>query len=290
MQQIFLGSSPKNDRFLTEAVNTFARVATRLADAVLEQENWRWRAYEGVRMAFLQTYLELRELATIIAMDRAQHGPALTTAQRILGQHHIAYQSLRGVLVGVNSAEADRSPAEGEWPLRRVLPHIMDTERGFAAVMHYALERYRRGEPPAEMSDETAMNVYHLTDDDFYQAPYEQMLTLYEEMHNRVLAELAGMPEDELSAPSLWWEEEEVTMRFRLHRFDAHLREHTIQVEKTLVGIGHPPSEIERQLRLIYEALGEAEGALIGAWQSNSERQRQLAETITARAHELEVV
>ncbi len=276
---------------LAEAIDTFAQAALCLPDAKLEQENWHWRAYTGVRMAFLQTYLELRELATHIASERMVNGTAITSAQRILAQHHIAYRNLQGLLVGVGKDETELAPAEGEWPLRSVLPHIIDTERGFHALIHYALERQRTGDGrPVEMSEETALAVYRLNDDDFYQESFEQMLAYYDELHQRILRDFAGMREEELSAPSLWWEEEELEIRFRMHRFDAHLREHTIQVEKTLEGIGHHLTEVERHLRLIYEALGEVEGALIGAWDSNAEQQAALAGTIITRAHELEGV
>src|SRR3712207_6856353 len=46
----------------------------------------------------------------------------------------------------------------------------------------------------------------------------------------------------------------ELPLRFRLHRFDSHLRQHTIQAGKTLEGIGRAPSEAKRLLQLIYRS------------------------------------
>ena len=69
----------------------------------------------------------------------------------------------------------------------------------------------------------------------------------------------------DLDAPSEFWEGYDLDLRFRLLRFDAHLREHTIQVDKTLLGIDRTPNEPARLVRLLYNALGEAEGAAIGA-------------------------
>jgi hypothetical protein len=43
------------------------------------------------------------------------------------------------------------------------------------------------------------------------------------------------------------------------------VRQHTIQIEKTLVGIGRPPTEGSRIARLLYSGLAELEGCLIGA-------------------------
>jgi hypothetical protein len=48
-------------------------------------------------------------------------------------------------------------------------------------------------------------------------------------------------------------------LRFRLHRFEEHLRQHTIQIDKTLVGIGKPPTEAHRLVRNVYNALADVE-------------------------------
>jgi hypothetical protein len=85
----------------------------------------------------------------------------------------------------------------------------------------------------------------------------------------------------------MYWEGTELSLRFRLHRFDSHLRQHTVQVDKTLVQIGRPPTEAQRLLRLIYAALAEAEGATIGAWQAGAALWDEVAGAISARADEV---
>ncbi len=272
---------------LEQAVETFALTGVRLSDAALEK-HWQWGAYdsEGVRFAFFLTYQELRELATRTAAQRAVQGSVITSAQRILGQHHAAYMDLRGILVGVDEDELDRVPAEGEWPLRAVLGHIIDTEQGFVTVIRYALDRYRSGDGrPLEMPEPDEEEVED--EDDSSQETLKQILANYEMLHFQILYELASISEDELRAPSFFWEGYPMEIRFRLHRFDAHLRQHTIQVEKTLAGIGHRPHEAEQLVRIIYGALGEAEGARIGAWETNADQWRDAAEAITRRAGEI---
>src|SRR2546425_7298100 len=273
---------------LEQAVETFALTGVRLSDAALEK-HWQWGAYdsEGVRFAFFLTYQELRELATRTAAQRAVQGPVMTSAQRILGQHHAAYMDLRGILVGVDEDELDRVPAEWEWSLRAVLGHIIDSEQDFFTVISYALDRYRSGDGrPLEMPepDEEEMED---EEDDGSQETLKQILANYEMLHFQILYELASISEDELRAPSFFWEGYPMEIRFRLHRFDAHLRQHTIQVEKTLAGIDHWPHEAERLVRIIYGALGEAEGARIGAWETNADQWRAAAEAITRRAGEI---
>ena len=56
------------------------------------------------------------------------------------------------------------------------------------------------------------------------------------------------------------WIHYDVDVRFRLHRFAAHLIEHTVQCEKTLAALGWPPTEGRRIVRRLAALLGEIEG------------------------------
>ena len=47
-------------------------------------------------------------------------------------------------------------------------------------------------------------------------------------------------------------------------RWSSHLREHTIQIEKTLALLGRVPTEPERLVRLTLAAYGRAEAVLFG--------------------------
>jgi hypothetical protein len=73
-------------------------------------------------------------------------------------------------------------------------------------------------------------------------------------------------------------------VEFRLHRFDSHLRQHTIQIERTLQQLGVDPTESKRLLRLIYNALAQAEGYAIGIEPVDN---TALSSQILARAREL---
>ena len=273
------------DRTLVQAVETFAATTAALPDDALERE-WQWRAHdeEGVRFAFFVTYQELRELAALAATERATRGPAQTLAQRILAQHHAAYRDLHGVLAGVDDGAPDREPTPGEWPLRAVLEHVVGTEHGFFAVVAHAVERHRRGEP-LERTPREAIFTYH--PEITFDGTLPQILARYDELHAKILRRFAEFDEDDLAANSLWWEGYPVELRFRLHRFDAHLRQHTIQVEKTLASLGYQLTEARRLLRLLYGALGEAEGALIGAPDSAADRRREVTAAIAERAAEI---
>jgi hypothetical protein len=172
-----------------------------------------------------------------------------------------------------------------------VVAHIVAAELGFFVVVKYALDRRRSGDGgPAEIPDE-AWDAIGGLDEASFQAlvdgPFADIQAYHETLHDRVLREFAGIRDEELAAPSLYWEGYEMSLRFRLHRFDSHLRQHTVQVDKTLEAVAGPPNEAKRLLRLIYGALAEAEGATIGAWEVGRELRREVAEAISARAEEI---
>jgi hypothetical protein len=73
---------------------------------------------------------------------------------------------------------------------------------------------------------------------------------------NRRLADVAPSA---MMRPTVWVGVD-VDVRFRLHRFAAHLVEHTIHCEKTLAGVGWRPTEGRRIVRQIWSTVGELEG------------------------------
>jgi hypothetical protein len=275
-------------RELAEAVTTFTRALLRRNGVELGQEHLiapvpgeRWNAYgHSPRAVVFQVYQELRELAIDVAILRSTTAPQ-TVAQQILAQHHFAYRDLTGALSGVQDNELDRIPAEGEWPLRDVIEHLFGAERGFLMQIEWAVERWEAREPvPTEIPREQALARFGEID---VTGGLPQILARYEWLHDQVVAYCAGLTDEQLAAPSLWWEGYSLPVRFRLQRFDAHLREHTIQVDKTLVGIGHVAAETERLSRLLHLALGACEGVLIGAEDVSIEQLDVLPAQIMAR-------
>jgi hypothetical protein len=71
----------------------------------------------------------------------------------------------------------------------------------------------------------------------------------------------APLGDEELAARARW-SGVTVDVRFRVTRWSSHMREHTIQAEKTLAMIGHPLTEVERLVRLIAAAWGRLEADL----------------------------
>jgi hypothetical protein len=268
---------------LAAAVGQLAAATQDMSDADLGQP-YRWGAHqEGVRFALLGAMHELRTLAVHLMAERHRHGRPLSRAHHALAQYHAAYRDLEAALLGVSDEEYDRPPAPGEWPLRAIYGHMVGAERKFFALVHYGLRRQREG---GELSP-----VLPEGEADRLLGPFADFVPLWESgapaemagfhaiIHDRALAEFAAIGDDEIDGPSVWWEGEPYTLEYRLHRMDAHLRQHTIQVDKTREQLGRPSTEARRLLRLVYAALAEAEGATIGAPETGAAERAAAAES-----------
>ena len=280
-----------NNQSLFQSVDALAQVTYGLSD---EQMNlsWAWRAHdEGARFALLGSAHELRELAVSLAAERAETGLPQTKAQHALAQYHAAYRDLQVVLLGVTAEDYVREPAAGEWPLRTVMGHIVGTQRYFFSLIHYGLRRQREGGTLPVRFPNAEVETLFGSNDEFdafrNSAPLAELQAFYESLHQRALTEFSTITNQELEAPTLWWEGEEVSLQYRLHRFDAHLRQHTVQAEKTLAMLGHLPNEAKRLLRHLYNALAEVEGITIGANKLGLKQQHELAKGIAERAAEI---
>lgn len=282
---------------LVEAVEGFAAITSDLSDAELEIE-WQWRAYdEGIRYAFFRTYEELRQLAANLASQRTGAGKTIHTAQRSLAQYHSAYRDLQAVLLAVDDGLLDSPPEKNEWPIRVILGHIIAAEREFFARIWFAVQQHRQDADKAveavEMSD-TQVEEFVGSFDEFKRTmnrlSLAGIMAVYDSLHKRVMREISDIRAFELEAPSLWWEGIPLSVEFRLHRLDAHLRQHTIQLEKTIEALTAPPSEAQRLLRLVYAALAEVEGVIVGDWLLGQREQQELAATIKQRGEEIKKI
>lgn len=272
---------------LIRAVEQFARQTQNIPDAQLDLP-WKWRSYsEGIRFAFFRTYEELRELAVILRSERAP----LTQAQRILATYEAAYWDLQSVLSGVADGLEEQIPGEGAWSIRKVFSHILDAEVGFHAIIRYHVEGYRSSDGALEEISEETFHALRREDDAALQglnsSPWKDLLDFYRDVHAGMIRDCADITEAELEMPSFFWEDEPMSLRFRLHRLDSHIRQHTIQIQKALDVIGPPPNEARRLLRLIYAALADVNAGLIGAPRTGELRQQVLADTLTTRAAEI---
>ena len=273
---------------LRHAVENFTQLILPLTEKDLELE-WKWKDHdeEGIRFACFVTLQELRHLAVTLATLRSQP----TTAQRILSQYHAAYMDLQAAVLGLSDEAAEKIPAEGEWPIRKVYAHILGTEFSFTAAVRYALELHRANKWTNDrIPDSEYPRLYVLSESEYdklMDGPLSGMLAYHHDLHERIVQEFSQITDAELDLPSTFWEETRFPIQHRLHRYEAHFTQHTIQIDKTLIAIGNPLSESKRLVRKIYAALAEAEGFMIGAEKMDETAILATASSIGERTKEI---
>ena len=194
------------------------------------------------------------------------------------------------VLIGIDDKVLDQNTIGEEWSLRIILGHIILCDRTFLAVIRHSINQAKQGKMPTGITEEDAeelMGPYQDFEKRMDQASLADILEYGGTLHDRILTELGVLKEEELQIYTLWWEEKPVPIEFRLHRFESHSRQHTIQVEKTLANLGIETGEAKRLLRLIYAALADTEGLAIGAWDIGTDLWGELTEKIILRTQEI---
>jgi len=281
---------------LYRTVQDIADLFIDLPDSELERA-WNWKDHdeEGIRFAFFVTLQELRQLAVTLSTPSSSLMTKPTPAQHILSLYHASYMDLQAALLGLSPEDAEKIFAEGEWNVCKTYSHILATDIAFTAVIRYALEGHRAGtwkrdQMPDE--DEARLSGISGMTEEEYQAlikgPFDNMLAYHREFHPAILAEFSSITDKELDLPSTFWEETRFPIRHRLHRYEAHFVQHTIQIDKTLIAIGQAPSEAKRLIRKVYAALAEVEGLLIGAEKMDDTAILATASSITERTREIE--
>lgn len=232
---------------------TIARLRE-LSEAALERPS-RWRGGR-VEVRFL-----LLQLADADDERRARLGAALrragwqpAEAARILVDLAVQRGRLLGILAGLEEAQVDLPPAPGEWPVRTVVGHIRATADRYTIHSRWAADRFGRGDAPIRVPDAMLPPLLPEADDADLPALRAELAASLD----ATLAALAGIADEYLAAPTIWTTFT-TDLRFRLHRFAAHERQHLVQIEKTLAAIGARPSEA----RLILAEAEESRAQLL---------------------------
>jgi uncharacterized damage-inducible protein DinB len=245
-------------------------------DSALEQATaldeeglaWGWLYLDrpmDVRYALYRTLEDAQEAHVLVAArDHPESRRVLSLAQRAFGD-------LRGLLLGLPHDLLDRPPREGEWSVRETLRHMLLVERRYALQTLYAVER--GDADPVRIPDDRLPTAAQ-TDVTGGIRDVLARLGAARAETGRWLGELSPAA---MTRPTGWMHYA-VDVRFRLHRFAAHLVEHTIQCEKTLATLGHRPTEGRRIARRLAALVGEIEG--LGGVAEALDVEKKLAERL----------
>jgi hypothetical protein len=230
-------------------------------DAVLEQ-TWRWDDGDlDVRYGLYRCYEDIEDTrARINALVAPAHAGE-TAARPLVASATAARWDLHGLLAGLDDADLDRDPGNGEWTIRQTLAHIVSGQRAYGWFTYWWLSQRDRplDDFPARVPDDVELGFPEEETEGL--GTLAEILVRLDDILDLAAGVFAPLGAEDLAARARW-SGLAVDVRFRLGRWNSHMREHTIQVEKTLGFIGRPITEVDRLLRLIASAYGRLEESL----------------------------
>jgi hypothetical protein len=257
---------PENLKAARADISAAGQILVQLSDAILEKE-WRWTGesdteirYGAYRAAEALEVAE-NEARSLLAADDGQE----TRAAQIIGPSTAARWDLHGLLMAVDPALLDADPEDGQWTIRLVMGHIISSQRAYGwGTAWWLANPYDAGDPALPAG----------VDEDFWKSLPDEATTEAEgtmsELRDRLdsvldlaTERLAGLADEQLRLAARW-SGYPVEIGFRLGRFGSHIREHTIQIEKTLAMLKASPGEGKRLARHVLAAYGRAESAVFG--------------------------
>jgi hypothetical protein len=195
-----------------------------------EARPWVWRSGTlNVRESLYRTVEDAQAALVTVAADSHPE------SRRILALAQRAFGDLRGLLIGLPGELLDQVPRAGEWSVQETLHHVLSVERRYAAQTVYAPER--TDVDPVRIPEDRLPTAAQ-TDAGGNAADLLARLGQARAETNRRLGDVAPAA---MTRPSVWVNNT-IDVRFRLHRFAAHLAEHTIQCDKTLAALGWRPA------------------------------------------------
>jgi hypothetical protein len=235
-----------------------------IPDAALTKA-WGWKggSEEELRYGFYRIG-EAFDLAALEAADTLREaGVERGRAADLIALATEARWDLQGLLVPLSEADWDAGPGAGEWTIRQTMGHLVGSQRGYGVGTAWWI----RQALPADALDlpripESLFDAMPTDEAEGEGTPDETRARL-DGLLDQCMERLAGLPAAQLALAGRW-SGFPVTVGFRIGRWSSHIREHTIQVEKTLAMLDHQPTENDRLVRLVLAAWGRAESVAYG--------------------------
>jgi len=238
----------------------------RMSDASLTRP-WTWKGGSMVELRYgFYRIGEAFERAGIDAEAslRATGKPRGRTADLIAPATATRW-NLQGLLIGLDDSTWDANPGGGEWTIRQTMGHTISGQRFYGVATAWWQEQGYRADDP-ELPPSTPEPVFEgLPGEEIdAQGSPAEVRDRLDAVLDRAAERLAGLPADRLGLGTRW-SGFAVDIGFRIGRWSSHIREHTVQVEKTLVMLDQHPTEVDRLVRLALAGWGRAEAAVYGA-------------------------
>jgi hypothetical protein len=228
---------------------------------------WPWKggSEEEIRYGFYRIGESL-ELAGIEAQARIRAaGIERGRAADRIAQATAARWDLQGLLLPLPDPAWDADPGNREWTVRQTMAHVIGTQRHYGVVTAWwQAQAYAAEDPMLPPVTPDAAYEDLPSEEAEGAGTSSEVRDRLDDVVDRSSEALGGLPVERLGFGARW-SGFAVDIDFRLGRWSSHIREHTVQVEKTLAMIDHRPTENDRLVRLLLAAWGRAEAVVHGA-------------------------
>jgi len=175
----------------------------------------------------------------------------------------IARWALQGRLAALDDAMLDRVPREGEWTLRQTLAHTIGGQRGYGVFTRWWLSQPLGEARPARISPEAdaALDRELPPEASEAEGSVADIRTRLDQVLDEWAIRVADLDDSALAASAMW-SGVPIDIDFRIGRWASHIREHTLQIDKTLDWLGYQPSEPARIVRDMLTTWGRLEARI----------------------------
>lgn len=175
----------------------------------------------------------------------------------------IARWALQGRLAALDDSILDRVPREGEWSLRQTLAHTIGGQRGYGVFTRWWLSQPLGEARPARISKEADAELDRELPPEAEEAEgsVAQIRAGLDAVLDEWALRVAGLDDSALAASAMW-SGVPIDIDFRIGRWASHIREHTVQIDKTLDWLGYEPSEPARIVRDMFTTWGRLEARI----------------------------
>jgi len=170
---------------------------------------------------------------------------------------------LRVLLMPLDADLVAREPRPEEWSIAQAMDHMLGSQEFWNILFDLWLEQARRGEALAFRHSGKDIAAQRSGGEELVGDPVALVSELDEVVAHGCRAVVEAEALGVLLEPEVGFNRGPVPVPLGYYprRWAAHLREHTVQVEKSLAWLGREPAEQQRIARVTAGALGELEAA-----------------------------
>jgi DinB superfamily len=175
----------------------------------------------------------------------------------------VARWELQGRLASLDDEILDRLPRPGEWTVRETMAHTIGGQRGYGWITRWWASQPLGDDRPARVTEEAdVLAQRELPSDEMEgEGSLAEIRARLDDVVDEWSLRLADLDSTAMAAPAVW-SGIPVDIDFRIGRWASHIREHTIQLDKTLDWLGYQPSEPVRIVRQMLATWGRFEAAI----------------------------